>query len=275
MSIRVKSLSTEVTYDQYVCALEATFIPGRELAFSVPPSLAKFLGQVKDFVTSIKNNLGVAALDVVRALSTSDVFKFLKAVGFNLAKVFTAIQKLAGLVKQGLIHAFERAEKEGWLNKLKQGTAAVDDFLEEYPIIKKLAGPLLGALLLYALMNGAFMGNVDHDLDVSMAIAAFAGNYSVEAMLATPDGLATLTVAVFGLLTGISVTYCANTLYTTFLALVYTGAKKANLHELAKQTHDAIKRKVHTAHVSLARLMVPAQVHRNRMARIRRQYGVS
>lgn len=239
-----------VTYVQYCQVVTAT-LEGRELAFEfkIPGQLGKLMVAVKEWVNHLVKDVGASMKDIIKAFTSKDVFKILSAIGFNLGKLFLAFQKVAALAKTGLVAVFHKLEKEGWLDKLKKGAATIDQFLDEYPIVRKLAGPVLGALLIYGLMNGTFIGHFNTDLDLSTALAAFVGHFSIEDLLGTPDGLATLTLIIAGLVTpgGLGITYISSSVYTTMLALLYTGAKKAGLHDLVSKIHDLLKHKVTAA----------------------------
>ena len=141
-------------------------------------------------------------------------------------------------------------EKEGWLDKLKAGTAKIDDLLNRFPILKKITGPVIAGLLFYIWLNMSFTGSFSYDFDMSQILAALVGSYSITDLLATPEGLATLTLLVTGILTAgaLSFPWLADSVRNLVLALVYTGAKKAKIPDLAKKTHEAIQHKLAIAH---------------------------
>lgn len=244
MTIReVAFVRTEdVSYEQYCSALTASF-SGQELAFIVPSALKSFIEEVKSYLETLGEEIKIGWMDLVKALSNKDVFAFLKAIRFNLTKLLVAVQKALGLVKQGLFKVFEKIEKEGWLDKLKQGTAKIDDVLNRFPILKKMTGPVIAGLLFYVWLNMAFTGDLHYDMDLSGIVHALSGSFSLTDLFATPNGLATLTLFIVGTATGLSFPWLGHSLLNLLLGVLYTGAKKAKMTGLSTKLHQMISKK--------------------------------
>ena len=232
MAIVSASDLQQVSYSEYSTAITAGLY-GQELAFGLPPKLVKFVAELKDSVTCWVDKLHLKVADIIHAFLSKEVYQVLSKVGFKLGKLLIFLNKALSIVKTGLVKVFQKMEKEGWLDKLKAGTAKIDDLLNRFPILKKITGPVIAGLLFYIWLN-----------------MSFTGSFSITELLATPEGLATLTLLVTGFLTGgaLSFHWLADSVRNLVLALVYTGAKKAKIPDLAKKTHEAIQHKLAIAH---------------------------
>lgn len=240
----LRDAASEISYEQYAVVVTAT-LSGQEVAFGFPTKLTKFASDLKGHLSGWVEQLGLSLTDVLRAFLSRDVFTFLSKVGFNLGKVLKAVNQALSVVKTGLVRTFERMDKEGWLDKLKQGTAHVDELLNHYPLLKKLTGPVVAGLLIYVWFSMSFTGSLTYDMDLSHIVDALAGTYSIHDLLATPNGLAQMTLLMTGVLTGgvLSFPWLGASLANFVLALLYTGAKKSNIKNLADKAKQAIQKK--------------------------------
>lgn len=238
----------EISYHTYRSAITAGLLD-QELAFGLPTRLIKFVADLKTKLSGWVDKLQVNMVDVTKALLSKDVYKLLVKIGFNLNKLLGWLNKALSLVKNGLVKVFEKMEKEGWLDKLKSGTAKIDDLLNSYPLLKKLSGPVVAGLLFFVWMKMSFTGSFSYDFDFSQILDAMAGTYSLTELFATPEGLAAMTLLVTGILSAgaLSFPWLADDIGKIVLALVYTGAKKAKIKDLALKTHQAIQHKLEVA----------------------------
>lgn len=240
----LRDAASEISYEQYAVVVTAS-LSGQEVAFGFPTKLTKFASDLKGHLSGWVEQLGLSLTDVLRAFLSRDVFNFLSKVGFNLSKVLKAVNQALSVVKTGLVRTFERIEKEGWLQKLQQGTAKIDELLSHYPLLKKLTGPVVAGLLVYMWFSMSFTGSLTYDMDLSHIVDALAGSYSITDLLATPNGLAQMTLLMTGVLTGgvLSFPWLGASLANFVLALLYTGAKKSNIKNLADKAKQAIQKK--------------------------------
>lgn len=202
---------------------------------AVSRELTKIMDQIKGIAAELALELGVNTIDILVAFRDRDLFNLIKSVKFNLTALFRAVKGFTGLVTQGLLVAFKEIHDSGLGLKLKQGTIKIDEILSKYPILKKLAGPLMGGMLLYIWLNMTFIGDPDFDLDVSLVIKAFTGNFSIEQLFGSPHGFMMLGLFGSGFM-GISVPWLGSNLANLVLALCYTAFKKLRLRNDLLQT---------------------------------------
>ena len=234
----------ELTYEVY-CTVLQSMDPHRELAlsFKFPTGIAKFFKDLKTSVEDLAEEFGVGFTELLKSLQQRDVFAIIKAVGFNLKTIWKAISLFTSLIPKGLIGMFKAMERNGVFQKLRDGLISVDALLSQYPLLKKLSGLALAGFLLYAWLNMSFIGSLDFDMDISVIAAALKGSYGLADLLASPDGLAMLTLLATGMFTGIGVAWLGSSVSNLIVAMIYTGAKKAGFSALTRRLHSVIPKK--------------------------------
>lgn len=230
MSIRELALEApQLSYAEY-CTVLSSFEDGREVAFdfNLGP-LASFFKELKEQITELGKQFGVGIADLVKAFKQKDIFALFKALGFNLKTLWKAVQQFTMLVPKGLIRVFQELEKTGALKALKAGTMKVDEVLQKYPLLKKLAGLAVAGFLLWAWLSMSFVGNPDLDFDVTDIVRALKGSFTLTDLFLSESGFLLISLLATGLFTGIGVAWFGETLYNLLFALAYTGAKKLRL----------------------------------------------
>ena len=187
-----------ITYDVYCAALN-TLDPSVQTAFSIPGALGVFIDHMKSLMHDLIDGLKIGIKDIITALKQKNIFALLKAIGFNLNVLVKAFVKLLQAGPKMLIHTLQQLEEDGWLDKLKSGAARVDEVLNAYPVLKKVGGVVIGALLIYLWTRATFTGHPDTDLNLEVAIKAVCGHYDVAQILGDPANIAGLLLGVSGI----------------------------------------------------------------------------
>lgn len=222
-----------IPYEVYCAAID-TLDQNVQVAFKIPGPLGHLIEHLKELVHDLVSGLKIGFMDIIAALKQRDVFALLKGIGFNLKVIVKAMVKLAHSGPKMLVRTLQDLEKAGWLEKLKSGAATVDDMLHAHPILTKVGGVVIGALLIWLWMNATFTGSPITDLDMTDIVQALLGHYSVADIFASPSGLVMLAVSFSGM-AGLSagVNWLGNifvdneenvTIAMNFcMALIYTG----------------------------------------------------
>jgi hypothetical protein len=223
----------ELTYDQYCLVLDSTLDEGilSGLKDKALELAAKALGPIKKVVDEISRDLKVGIGKVVEAFKQRSVFEFLKAVRFNVGAILRALKALGSLVRDGLFKVFEELSKTGVVQKVRKGTMKVDEVLDRYPVLKRLAGVAVAGLLVYIWLNMTFIGDLDYDFNWADIVAALTGKFSFTDMFTSPSGL--MLVALFATGPVISVPWLGKSAFNVTLALFYTGYTKLKDKDLA------------------------------------------
>lgn len=232
-----------ITHTMYCSALDTLLLPdGTELSWSIPGPLGHLLDHLKEILHELVDGLKIGIADVVKALKNRSIFQLLKSIGFNLKVLFKAIVKLAHTGPHIITKTFEDIEKGGWLEKLKSGAATIDDFLHQHPLLTKLGGAGIAALLLCMWMNTMFIGSPKQDLDMSAIGSALMGHYDVQDLFISPEGLTDISLFLLTVSGAASLAHIANAvnwlssdMANLVLGLVYTGGVGAAESELVKK----------------------------------------
>lgn len=227
----------QVSYETYVLAL--TVSPNQILSWSMPSGLMTFVKEAKSTIGVLVEETGQSFEELLAAFKSKELFTIFKAVGFSLKRLLNSIRSVTALIPKGLLKAFEELQDTALMQALKSGALKIDTFLDKHPVLRKLVGPALAGFLLWMWLNSAFIGDPDFDLDLSSVAAAFAGRFSIEELFSSPEGLASLAVFAAGF-SGLGITWLGSNAGDLLLALIFTGAKMANLSKLASSLRKHI-----------------------------------
>lgn len=239
-------VESDVSYEQYV--------QGVESYFSVDEGLKELTDKAANFVKSkfkeaskeidrIMLDTGLSIVNIAHAFLEKDVYRMMKAFGFSIKVILKSLHDLTGLVRKGLFDVFEKLHKTKLFQKIHAGTVKWDEIVEQYPILKKVTGPIVAALLFYIWTQMTFIGNIDYDFDFSSITSALKGNYSLADLFGSPHGVMLLSLFASGSL--ISVPWLGSTAYNLILAIVYTSVKR--LHSVDHKIVKNIKSKLEFA----------------------------
>ena len=214
----------------------------KDVSSKVLTSLKNIFGPLKNDILKIASEMKLDLSSVIEAFKQRDVFKFLKAIGFNLKKVLKAINQLTGVIRQGLFRVFQEMHKMGIFQQLNRGAMKIDELLERYPILKKLTGIAVAGLLIYIWLNMTFIGDLDFDFNFGDVVAAFAGKFSLAQLFTSPSGLMLMTLFATGSV--ISVPWLGASSLNLLLAVFYTGLVK--MKEKNFPVLNLLKKKIRT-----------------------------
>lgn len=244
----------EYTFEQY-CAdldkilyLEENF--DEKEAGKIASSLSKYTGRVSDMVKMIKYNLSTIKLvDIIKALKEVDVFTFLKLTKFSISKMASYINKALSVFDNQLLKVIVKLQQKGVFDALVKGTMTMDKVLQEYPILKKMTGPVVAGAILMIWLNMTFSGKFSGDMDLTKMFKSAVGKFSLQDVFATTHGIKMLALLTTGVLSAgaLSFPWLAATGANLALAIIYTGFKNKNLikaEELKKLKDKIVKKRI-------------------------------
>jgi hypothetical protein len=222
----IKPYAPEITFEEY-CTAIASLSPGApEVAISLPGPMMKWLGEVKEFLDQIVAEVSMPFTQLLIAFQTRDMFALMKAIGWSLKKLVQGVDKFMNLIPAGLLKIMHHLQASGLVQKLQEGTAKIDDILNKYPLLKKLAGPALAGFLLWMWMNATLVGSFSFDMDLSFVINAFKGTFTLTDLFLSPEGMTMIALFAAGMVTGIGVGWLGSSIRNLLLALAYTVTAK-------------------------------------------------
>ena len=216
----------DYTFEDYCSDL--ILIEKNQLDENLLSGVSSRLKEIINIAKDTLSDIGVSIGDIVRAFKNREVYEILKAFNFSILKILKAINALTNGIHNELVKAFKEIHKTQAMKKIASGAKSLDEFLDEYPILKKLTGPIVAAMLILTWLNMTFIGNFDYDMDISHWFSAALGNYSVYELFVSPEGMAMLTFLTTGILSGgsLSVAWLGETIYNLVAALTYVAFKK-------------------------------------------------
>lgn len=194
----------------------------------IKQAVLRIFGPIKDEILKLADTLKVGLLDIINALKERSVFGVLKAVGFKIRLLVKAISELSRIFREGLLRVFAEISRNKYVQKIRSGVMKIDELLDKYPLLKKLAGIAVAGLLLYIWLNMTFIGDLEYDMNITAMVAALGGAYSLADIFASPEGLMMITLFATGGL--ISAPWLGASTLNLTLALVYTGYTKIRQH---------------------------------------------
>jgi len=257
------SAASDVSYEAYCSAIEASFRGGEEInalfGLSGIGPLKSLMKDLKEIAGHLKD-AGSGAIDaVIKAFKEKSVFALLKGVGFSLKKLLQAISA-ASKVPSNALQAFMEDVVTVFgsipaIKKMdvKERVHKVEELLKKHKAIAHISGIALAGFLIWMYLNSGTVGNPGKDLDlIDAVIACISGNFDLVEMFTSPAALHALACLVFGL-TGISLTdygfskvhemfsWISNDGYNLLLALFFKGARKLGEHVNMDQVPKALK----------------------------------
>jgi hypothetical protein len=162
--------------------------------------LTQFIEHFRKLAERIADEIGVELQQVIEAFQTKPMLAFFKAIKFSISSLLKPIKAFADLYKAGILKVFEEIHKTGVFQRLHSGALKVDEFLDQYPIMRRLAGPAVAGLLLWMWCAADFTYSPSLDMDLTAILrAALVGHWSAAELFTSPEGLTALGLLVAGL----------------------------------------------------------------------------
>ena len=152
-----KEFNPEFTYEEYSDILESLLIGETLTENMISDMMKKSLGKVKKLYADIKKyivpvaeDFGLSLKHIIEGFKSKSFYEILKNFKFSFSKLFSALTKATSLWTKSIKKVFEEIHKNKWIQKIQSGVASVDDLLDKYPILKKIAGPVVAGFPLCA-----------------------------------------------------------------------------------------------------------------------------
>jgi len=254
LASRHRTLASQIQYAHWTALLDNINEPNKVHALDIWKSIKTGVDQINDFFQHIKSMVSEVAKEtgleisaIVEAFKTRPMFALLKAIKFTVASLVKPIKAFATLYKEGILTLFSKLHETRAFQKLHSGALKLDEFLEEYPILRRLAGPAVAGLLIWAFLAGNFTAHPDLDMDFAALIkAALHGHWSAAELFTSPQGLLAISLVVAGLATPWpSPSWLAVSIpYNLMIAVCYTAFKHAPSNPTVKQGLSHLKTKM-------------------------------
>lgn len=222
------------SYSNGLCSKNSSLIDEYLVLENVSKGIKDITSKVKKFVDLVVQETKLSANEVIDAFKSKEIFRILKAVSFNAAKLFTPISLVLDLKKLGVFAAVKALQEAGVLDKLRKGLLKVDDVLEQNPILKKIGALAIAGMLLLIWLSSSSFEDANLDLNFDTLIDALKGQYSIADVLGSPNLIMALIMFASGGVMSLAAMETAKwvnrKLPNLAVALAWTGARKKKLH---------------------------------------------
>lgn len=208
--------------------------------------------RVTEMIQQVAHSIGAEVTEIIDLFRTKPMLAFLKAIRFSLKTIVTPLREFSKLYKDGILKVFEHIHQTKAFQKIHSGAMKIDEFLDEYPVLRRLAGPAVAGLLIWMWLSGNFTGNPELDMDLSAIVkAALAGQWSVADLFTSKQGLAALGLLFTGLFEPWpSPAWLSGGLpYNALVALCYTAYKHVPKKADFKEHYVKLKTKIKFGHL--------------------------
>jgi hypothetical protein len=234
LSFSEYNAAQSVTYEEYVACLDG------ELVERV--TISRTLQDLKNHFSSILGNFKISYEEISNAMKDRSVFALLKAFGFSVKNMAAAMYKSVTTLNQILMSVVVQMSETGDLEKLKNGSMTVDQFLGKYPALKRITGPMVSGFLVYQWLNMSFSGDFKQDFNIETILESLRGNYTFEDVLASPLGFKSMIQLMSGLAIGVTFPWGVILPANIMFALVYTVALKTKNKRLQVKARKAMRK---------------------------------
>jgi len=190
--------------------------------------LTQFIEHFRKLTERIAEEVGIELQQVIEAFQTKPMLAFFKAIKFSISALLKPLKAFSELYRAGILKVFETIHKTGAIQKLHSGAMKVDEFLDQYPLLRRLAGPAVAGLLLWMWCAADFTYSPSLDMDLTSILkAALAGQWSASELFTSPEGLTAIGLLVAGLAVPwpSPVWLSADMPFNLLVALCYTAFK--------------------------------------------------
>lgn len=181
------------------------------------------------FLQELATKTGKDISEIVDLFKDAKVFKFFKTIKFNLGKLWDIVKKgfkFYGDLQRAIAKYIAETKIVKWT---EAELAKLDEWLQNHPKFKRVAGIAVAGLLLFIWLNMSFTGDFFYDFDWSDLLAALAGKFSLAELFAGVEGTRLLLLFASGSLLGLSFPW-GGSMGAQFVTAVIVGLRNLSKH---------------------------------------------
>jgi len=158
---------------------------------------------IQDKIDFIKNLASIVKVDIQKLFAifkNKIVFKFFSKIKWSFDYLFKLV-KMGFQVYKDLRGAVAEYIANTPVGKwTEEKLRALDGWLKKHPVVKRIGGIAVAALLAYIWFKMGFTGDFEYDFSMGDMLAALAGKFSLADLFAGPSGIQMLMMLVIGTL---------------------------------------------------------------------------
>jgi len=181
------------------------------------------IGFIKNLGTYLKVNF----VDLLKLFKEKIIFSFFTKIKWSISKLCSIVKDGYNLYKDLIDVIAEYISKNDIVKWTTQNLKNLDDYLKSHPLAKRASGLVIAGLLIYVWVNMiSFIGDVDFDFDQSSILGALSGDYTLEDLFGSTNGVKMLMFIGMNALTGVSFPWPGSTWVLFTISILYTVSRK-------------------------------------------------
>ena len=215
----VDSLQEEADYYSAITIFESN-----SLDEGILSNLTAGVRSKLDFIQTLASAAKADVQEIITMFKDSRVFKFFSSIRFDLNKLWKSVKAgyaAYATVQKAIAEYIAKSKIGRWTEEALRG---LDDWLQNHPKLKKIAGVAVAGMLIYIWMNMSFTGDFHYDFDFSDVLSALSGNFALSTLFAGTDGTRLLLLFATGVI-GLSFPWPGPT-STKFVIALINGLRK-------------------------------------------------
>lgn len=182
----------------------AVYYLGRPLNEGILDKLSSGIKKKIDFIKEFATASNMKLDKMLLMFKDKKVYQFFKVIGFSIKKLYDMLKKGFKAYQTLEKVIFDYIASQGGVKYVKGHLDKLDEFLQQHPLIKKLSGVAVSALLIYIWLNMAYNPDLEYSMSWEDMIKALMGNFSLADLFASDAGIKMLSLFVAGALFGLS-----------------------------------------------------------------------
>ena len=209
--------------DEYQEFLEYAYLSdyGQREIFYEGIFTSKLVAKVK-FIKELAKETGKNIVELFKLFIIKPVFEFFQKIGWNLKKLFEIVKKGWKTYVSLYDILGEWIAKQKITEWTRDNLHKLDEFFKHHPVLKRIGGVAVAGLLIYIWLTMSFVGDPISDFDISSAIHALGGHYSLHELFASPAGTKMLSLFLSGAAVGLSFPWPGSSIAKFAAALLVT-----------------------------------------------------
>jgi hypothetical protein len=186
------------------------------------------------FLLTVAYAVGASLYAIIDLFKDTRIVKFFQEIGWKLENFWSVLKRGRDAARKLADMIADYVKESGVARWTKDEVGRLDEWLKkpENRRTKVLAGVLVAEMLVYLWFVSANTGNIAFDWDLTDAVAALSGSYSLTEIFAGPDGLKLLAILAAGVAglsfpwPGPTTVHFVGTVITTLAKVVRKRLKK-------------------------------------------------
>lgn len=192
--------------------------------------IAGMWGEIGQFAIDLAKTANIALSSVIKMLRNPMIVKFFSKIGWSFKKFWDILKKGYEGYKKIIAAIGEYiSENSKIVRWTTEQLKKLDLFLERHPVISRLGGVVIAAIMVFLWFGLAFTGDFNDDMDFSDVLDALGGSYSLSDLFGGAEGAKLLLLLALGTV-GISFPWPGPTSVHFIVSIITTLAKEAGVY---------------------------------------------